>query len=152
MDDSGGTELIASQDGRGGGTEFFASQGEPHEEDADDQATAEEGDGRPTHSTHTHVTHTYMQDARKAVEEPVHPPTPAPHHTHTTPNTPLLTPPLNQSPILHAAWDYGENAENAQEKAGDRGVRMGGDVEDSGGTELIASQDERGGGTESFAS
>ena len=105
-----------------------------------------------THTTQPHATHTYMQDARKAVEEPVHPPTPAPHHTHTTPNPPLLTPPLNQSPILHAAWDYGENAENAQEKAGDRGVRMGGDVDDSGGTELIASQDERGGGTEFFAS
>ena len=86
-----------------------------------------------THTTQPHATRTYLQDARKAVEEPVHPPTPTnPHHTHTTPNPPLLTPPLNQSPILHAAWDYGENAENAQEKAGDRGVRMGGDVDDSG--------------------
>jgi len=101
-----------------------------------------------THTTQPHATHTYMQDARKAVEEPVHPPTPAPHHTHTTPNPPLLTPPLNQPPILYADWDYGENAENAQEKAGDRGVRMGGDVDDNGGTELIASQDDRGGGTE----
>jgi hypothetical protein len=100
---------------------------------------------------HTH-THTYMQDAQKAVEEPVHPPTPAPHHTHTTPNPPLLTPPLNQSPHLLAAWDNGENAENAQEKAEDGGVRMGGDADGSGGAELIASQDDRGGGTELFAS
>jgi hypothetical protein len=100
---------------------------------------------------HTH-THTYMQDARRAVEEPVHPPTPAPHHTHTTPNPPLLTPPLNQSPHLLAAWDNGENAENAQEKAEDGGVRMGGDADGSGGAELIASQDDRGGGTELFAS
>ena len=57
----GGTELITSQDERGGGTEFFASQDEPHEEDAGNQATAEEGDGRPTHSTHTHVKHTHTR-------------------------------------------------------------------------------------------
>jgi len=44
---------------------------------------------------------------------------------------------LNQLAHLH-----GENAENAQEKAGDREVRTGGDVDDGGGTELIASQDE----------
>ena len=54
----------------------------------------------------------------------------------------ISRPPLNQSPILHAAWDYGENVEQAQEKAGDREVRPGGDVDDGGGTELIASQDE----------
>ena len=75
-----------------------------------------------TYITQPHASHTYMQDARRAVEEPVHPPTPAPHHTHTTPNPPLLTPPLNQSPHLLAAWDNGENAENAQEKAEDGGV------------------------------
>jgi hypothetical protein len=39
-------------------------------------------------------------------------------------------------------WAHGENAENAQEQAWDREVTTGGDVEDGGGTELIASQDE----------
>ena len=61
VEDGGGTELITSQDERGGGTEFFALQDEPHEEDACDQATAEDGDGRPTHSTHTHVKHTHTR-------------------------------------------------------------------------------------------
>ena len=89
VDDSGGTELIASQDERGGGTEFFASQHEPHEEDAGDQATAEEGDGRPTHSTHTHVTHTYMQDAWKVADGPVNPLTPIPHQPQITPPSPI---------------------------------------------------------------
>ena len=89
VDDSGGTELIASQDERGGGTEFFASQDEPHEEDAGDQATAEEGDGRPTHSTHTHVTHKYMQDAWKVAEGPVNPLTPIPHQPQIIPSSPI---------------------------------------------------------------
>jgi len=96
-----------------------------------------------TRTTQPHATRTYMQDARKAAEEPVFSPTPTtPHQTHTTPNPPLLTPPLNQSPHLHAAWGYGEHAEQAQEKAGDREVRPGGDVGDGGGAELIAPQDE----------
>ena len=64
-----------------------------------------------THTTQPHATRTYKQDARKAAEEPVHPPTPTtPHHTHNSPNPPLLTPPLNQSPHLHAAWGHGEHA------------------------------------------
>ena len=53
-------------------------------------------DAAQTHFTHTHVTRTHTQDARKAAEGPVHPPTPIPYQTHTTPNSPLLTPPLNQ--------------------------------------------------------
>ena len=73
----------------GGGTEFFASQDESHEEDAGDQATAEEGDGRPTHSTHPHVTHTYTQDARKAAEGPVNPLTPIPHQPQIIPSSPI---------------------------------------------------------------
>jgi hypothetical protein len=89
VDDSGGTELIAPQDDRGGGTEFVASQHEPHEEDAGDQATAEEGDGRPTHSTYTHVTHTYIQDAWKVAEGPVNPLTPIPHQPQITPSSPI---------------------------------------------------------------
>ena len=44
----------------GGGTEFFASQDESHEEDAGDQATAEEGEGRP-HTPHTHTSHTHTR-------------------------------------------------------------------------------------------
>ena len=53
-------------------------------------------DAAQTHFTHTHATRTYMQDARKAAEEPVHSPTPTtPHQTHTTPtrlsSLPLLT-------------------------------------------------------------
>ena len=99
-------------------------------------------DAAQTHFTHTHVTRTHTQDARKAAEGPVHPPMPIPHQTHTTPNPPLLTPPLNQLAQLRAAWAHGENAENAQEEAGDREVRTGGDVDGGGGTELIASQDE----------
>jgi len=101
------------------------------------------GDGGHTHTTQPHATRTYMQDARKAAEGPVHSATPTtPHQTHTTPIPPLLTPPLNQSPHLHAAWAHGENANKAQEKTGNREVRPGGDVDDGGGTELIASQDE----------
>ena len=92
------------------------------------------GDWGHTHTTQPHATRTYKQDARTAAEEPVHPPTPTTPH-HTTPNPPLLTPPLNQSPHLHAAWGLGEHAEQEQEKAGDREVRPGGDVGDGGGAE-----------------
>ncbi len=50
------------------------------------------GDGGHTHTTQPHATRTYMQDARKSAEGPVHSPTPTtPHQTHATPNPPLLT-------------------------------------------------------------
>ena len=38
---------------------------------------------------HTHVTHTYTQEARKAAEGPVHPLTPIPHQTQIVPPSPI---------------------------------------------------------------
>jgi hypothetical protein len=170
VDDSGGTELIASQDERGGGTEFFASQDEPHEEDAGDQATAEEGDGRPTHSTHTHVTHTYMQDAWKAAEGPVNPLTPIPHQPHTTPPSPTphtraaesaapaVSEPLNLTRTLTITLDAQRACTHASCLEADfsnanasvvqgpqenvREARSGGDADGCGGAGFITSQDE----------
>ena len=82
----------------GGGAGFITSQDESHEgEPAIDQASAEgeeeqdpgewvaeeeyeEDEEEPvTKPAHTHVTHTYTQDARKAAEGPVNPLTPIPH-------------------------------------------------------------------------
>jgi hypothetical protein len=40
-------------------------------------------------STHTHVTHTYTQDARKAAEGPVNPLTPIPHQPQIIPSSPI---------------------------------------------------------------
>jgi hypothetical protein len=52
-------------------------------------------DAAQTHFTHTHATRTYMQDARKSAEGPVHSPTP-------TPPTKLIPPPtsLSSLPLL----------------------------------------------------
>ena len=47
------------------------------------------GDGRPTHSTHTHVTYTYMQGDRNAEGGHIHPLTPAPHRTQIIPPSPI---------------------------------------------------------------
>ena len=45
--------------------------------------------GRPTHSTHTHVTYTYMQGARNAAGGHVHPLTPAPNQAQIIPPSPI---------------------------------------------------------------
>jgi hypothetical protein len=52
------------------------------------QPTADDDDAQ-THSTHAHVTHTYMQDARKAAEGHVHPLTPTPRQTQIIPPSPI---------------------------------------------------------------
>ena len=49
-------------------------------------------DAAQTHFTHTHATRTYMQDARKSAEGPVHSPTP-------TPPTKLIPPPTRPSSL-----------------------------------------------------
>jgi hypothetical protein len=47
-------------------------------------------DAAPTHSTHAHITHTHMQDARKAAEGHVHPLTPTPRQTQIILPSPML--------------------------------------------------------------
>ena len=86
----------------GGGTEFFASQDESHEEDAHDQVKTEEEEEQASGDTYT-----YTQDARKAVEGPVHPLMPIPTNPrssllprYTTPGPQRVQPLQYRSPRL----------------------------------------------------
>ena len=63
---------------------------EKEEEQDPGEWAAEEEYAEDEDSTHTHVTHTYTQDARKAAEGPVNPLTPIPHQ----PQIIILSPPI----------------------------------------------------------
>jgi hypothetical protein len=152
----------------GGGTEFFASQDESHEEDAHDQVKTEEEEEQASGETYT-----YTQDARKAVEGPVHPLMPIPHQPQIIPPSPIphtraaasAAPAVSESPSLtgktqtlfdvprvgtHTSTPEAEfSSANVSVRLGpqenivrDRKIRTGGDEGGGGGTEFFASQDE----------
>ena len=62
---------------------------EKEEEQDPGEWAAEEEYAEDEDSTHTHVTHTYTQDARKAAEGPVNPLTPIPHQPQIIPSSPI---------------------------------------------------------------
>jgi hypothetical protein len=84
VDDGGGTELIASQDEPHGEEPEIAHVPADRQLPADFDATQEAGHlyirppgGGPTHTTHPHITRTYMQDAApKKSGNPNQPPAP----------------------------------------------------------------------------
>jgi hypothetical protein len=152
----------------GGGTEFFASQFESHEEDARNQVTTEEEEEQASGETYT-----YTQDARKAAEGPVHPLMPIPHQPQIIPPSPIhhtraaasAAPAVSEPPSLtgktqtlfdvsrvgtHTSTPEAEfSSANVSVRLGpqenivrDRKIRTGGDEGGGGGKEFFASQDE----------
>ena len=80
----------------------------PHRMQAPTHAHTLQETGRPTHSTHTHVTYKYMQGARNAAGGHVHPLTPAPNQAQIIPPSPIphtraaasAAPAVSESPSL----------------------------------------------------
>ena len=143
---------------------------EKEEEQDPGEWAAEEEYAEDEDSTHTHVTHTYTQDARKAAEGPVNPLTPIPHQPHTTPPSPTphtraaesaapaVSEPLSLTRNLTITLDAQRACTHASSLEADfsnanasvvqgpqenvREARSGGDAGGGGGAGFITSQDE----------